>query len=107
MELPANAALARFKVEQAFAIKSRDLFVVAGDVIEGEVRAGMAMTLPTGAGQTLHVPIHSVEMGRRAGGGIDFVGLTTLARGPGDLELFARLDIVGQVIDVIDPASGR
>ena len=55
---------ARFRVSDTFALGSRNLFFVLGDVLEGEIRAGMIVTHPP----SFHEAIHAVEFARREGG---------------------------------------
>ena len=63
----------RFKIEDSFAVEP-DMFVFAGEIVEGTARAGMKFRVPE-AGHAWELLIRSVEFIRRAGGS-EMIGLT-------------------------------
>jgi len=91
--------VARFLVEDGFAIESRLLYVFAGQVLEGLVCAGMEIRLPRDSAAGI-VLVPSVELGNR--GSTGFVGLTCKLPGRDGLEAMARLDVNEQVIEVVE-----
>ena len=56
--------MATFRIDMAFYLQSRDLVVLVGDILEGEVGRGMTVDLP-GLGLR---PVHSAEFVRFADG---------------------------------------
>lgn len=75
---------ARFRVDDAFALESRLLFVLAGEIVEGTVRAGMVLHVPLNSSLTVTALVHGVESLRAAG----TAGSTALTiRADDDLDL--------------------
>ncbi len=58
----------RFHVRDTFEIPGRQLFVMAGSVVEGEIRAGMFVRVPLNSSLGMSVRIHCIEFSRRHGG---------------------------------------
>lgn len=58
----------RFHVRDTFEIPDRQLFVMAGSVVEGEMRAGMFVRAPFNPSLDMTAWIHSIEFARRHGG---------------------------------------
>jgi hypothetical protein len=59
----------RFHVKDTFEVTTdRKLFVMAGTVVEGEIRAGMFIRVPFNSSLDLTARIHSVGFARRHGG---------------------------------------
>jgi hypothetical protein len=96
--------MARFLIEDSFAIESRLLFVFAGQIVEGEVRAGTEIRLPVNPLSATNLRVHSVELGNRAS--VGFVGLTCRVNGREDLDFLRQLDVTGEVVDVIERDAG-
>jgi len=63
----------RFKIQDSFAVEP-DMFVFAGQIVEGSAIAGMKFRVPE-AGHAWELVIRSVEFIRKAGGG-EMIGLT-------------------------------
>jgi hypothetical protein len=63
----------RFKIQDSFAIEP-DMFVFAGEMLQGRARAGMKFTVPE-ARHAWEFVVRSVECIRKAGGD-EMVGLT-------------------------------
>jgi len=58
----------KFYVKDTFEIPDRDLFVMAGSVIEGEIRAGMFVHIAFNSTVAISNQIHRIEFARRQGG---------------------------------------
>jgi hypothetical protein len=56
---------ARFRVNDAFPLRSRNLFFVLGDVVEGVVRTGMVVQAGPAHRPTFREAIHAVEFADR------------------------------------------
>jgi hypothetical protein len=56
---------ARFRVNDAFALRSRNLFFVLGDVVEGVVRTGMVVQAGPAHRPSFREAIHAVEFADR------------------------------------------
>ena len=52
---------ARFKVSGSFTLESLNLFVVIGDIVEGDVVAGMSLKVPVTSSASRPIRIRSVE----------------------------------------------
>jgi hypothetical protein len=85
--------MAQFQVNEVFEIESRDLFVLVGQITEGEILAGMTV-LALEHSATLH----SVEFVRRQGGGDD-IGLCLKLRAK-DREVWRSLELRGSSVIV-------
>lgn len=57
-----------FLVRDAFALAERHLFCLIGEVVSGNLRAGLVATLATDADERFSHPIHGVEFLDRPGG---------------------------------------
>lgn len=73
---------ARFQVSHTFPIRSRALFFVLGDVLDGEVRMGMVVD----AGPAFRCTIHAVEMADNLSLRRSWVGLGFRYADAGELE---------------------
>jgi hypothetical protein len=58
----------RFHVRDTFEIPDQKLFVMAGSVVEGEIRTGMLVHIPFNSSFATTARIHSIEFARRQGG---------------------------------------
>ena len=50
-----------FQVATPYALKQRNLFVLPGEVIEGDLRPGMYLSVPFNSSVELIAPVHAVE----------------------------------------------
>jgi len=57
--------MSKFRVNDTFALESRRLFVLAGSIVEGQIRAGMIVNVPLNSSLLISGQIHSVEFARR------------------------------------------
>jgi hypothetical protein len=92
--------VARFRIDHTFAIRSRKLFVFAGEVVEGTIRAGMVIHWPRNPSNDMTFAIHGVELGNKGRDG--FVGLTYLAGDADELDFLGQLDPSGDVVEILD-----
>jgi uncharacterized protein YfaS (alpha-2-macroglobulin family) len=69
----------RFKIHDSFAIEP-DLFVFAGEILEGNVAKGMSFDVPE-AGHRWHVVVSDIGFIRKSGGG-ELIGLTVKNASP-------------------------
>jgi hypothetical protein len=53
--------MARFHAQDTFTIPSRDVFVIAGDVVEGQVSKGMTVHIPLNGGLSMTATITALE----------------------------------------------
>ena len=58
----------RFHVRDTVEIPDRQLFVMAGSVVEGEIQAGMFVRVPFNPSLDMTARIHCIEFARRHGG---------------------------------------
>ncbi len=58
----------RFHVKDTFEIPSRQLFVLAGSIVEGTIKTGMFVRVPLNAETGIRLLIHSIEFARRKDG---------------------------------------
>ena len=95
---------AKFHCEETFTVPSRRLFVLAGEIMDGVVRCGMTIQVPTGEGTRLSCVVNSVEListadkwGR--------VGLAIECADDTELQSMSDLNIRDVECVVIGPAS--
>ena len=81
---------ARFRALGTFELKSRNLFVIFGDVREGVVRAGMVVNIRLNSELSIAEPIHSVEY---LGGAAESHVALTLRLDQEERELMQMLNI--------------
>ena len=88
----------RFHIQDTFAIQDRTTFVLAGFVIEGEVTAGMAVSIPFNSNVKLTAKIDRIEFVRRPDG--DVVCLCLDCNVPDEVTLWEALNIRNRMIEV-------
>ena len=59
---------AKFHVRSTFTLKSRNLFILAGSIVEGFVKPGMSVRIAFKPSFSLVLEINSIEFSRRPGG---------------------------------------
>ena len=74
----------RFKIQDSFAVEP-DMFVFAGQIVEGSAIAGMKFRVPE-AGHAWELVIRSVEFIRKAGGG-EMIAVIAILSGAGVVAL--------------------
>jgi hypothetical protein len=94
--------MARFHIRETFAIQDKPTFVLAGFVIEGEVKAGMAVGIPFNANAKMTAKIDRIELIRRPDGDVVCLCFDCLVRD--ELTLWEALKIKNHSIE-ITPAA--
>lgn len=92
---------AQFHATSSFAIPSRRVFVISGDILSGVVKKGMTMKIRFNSGLALSLPIASVEFVTGKAG--SEVGLTTICRDSDELDFLRGLKIGGEQIEIDQP----
>jgi hypothetical protein len=92
----------KFHVKDTFEIPDRKLFVIAGSVLEGEIRAGMFVHIPFNSSVARTAQIHCVEFARRQGR--EDVCLCVESE-PELAELFRDLNIGDQTFEITADGS--
>jgi hypothetical protein len=94
--------MSRFHVKDTFALEDKTLFVVAGFILEGEIAAGMLLSLPFNSKVKMTAEIDHLQTLRRPDG--DVVCLCIRCADPAEVTLWDALKITNKIIDVIPPA---
>jgi hypothetical protein len=88
---------AKFYALGSFLLRSRNLFVIVGDVLEGEVTPGMRISIPLG-GIAVATRVASVEYVDVIHEGKSFIGLAMEYEHPEELEFLMGLGVSGEVL---------
>lgn len=96
--------MASFRVKETFSLNSRQCFVLAGEIIEGKVAAGMKILVPFNSATSMSAIIDSVEFVLRADG-VEDVALCIPIDSPGELELWEALSICDETLEVVSATS--
>ena len=86
---------ATFYAIGSFLVRSRNLFVIVGDVVEGEVSAGMKIALPIHDDFSVEAEVRSVELVDVLHEGKSYLGLALEYEHPDELEIMRALEISG------------
>ena len=97
--------MAKFCVNSAFVIEDRHLFVLAGSIIDGEIRAGMFLRAPSNSNPVVMGPIHSIEFAKRIDRGEDIC--LCVQTDPKTLELWRGLAMSGEIVEIISDDSNQ
>jgi hypothetical protein len=92
--------MSKFRVNDTFTLESRRLFVLAGSIVEGQIRAGMIVNAPLNSSLLISGQIHSVEFARRSGGRDD-VCLCIAYEDSDELGLWKALNLQNETLDVV------
>ena len=87
----------RFHVRETFEIPDRKLFVIAGSIVEGEIRAGMFVRVPLNSETGMRLLIDRIEFAHRQDG--EDVCLCIWS-GQNFAKVLRGLDIKGETFDV-------
>jgi hypothetical protein len=93
----------KFHVIDTFEVPSRKLFVLAGSIVEGEIRKGMYIHVPCNSGLNISGEIHCIEFARRKDG--EYLCLC-LEAGQGELDFWRALNINGETVEISEEADG-
>jgi hypothetical protein len=89
-----------FHVRDTFELPDRRLFVMAGSVVEGEIRAGMFVRVPFNSALDMTARIHSIEFARRQGCGEDVC--LCIGAEPDEFETWRGLNISDETLEVTE-----
>src|SRR5262249_8957013 len=92
--------MSKFRVNNTFALESRRLFVLAGSIVEGQIRAGMIVKVPLNSSLSISGQIHSVEFARRTDGRED-VCLCITYEDPDEVDVWKSLNLRNETLDVV------
>jgi uncharacterized protein (DUF1015 family) len=92
--------MSKFRVNDTFALESRRLFVLAGSIVEGQIRAGMIVNVPLNSSLLISGQIHSVEFVRRTDERED-VCLCIAYEGSDELGVWNALNVQNEMLDVV------
>jgi hypothetical protein len=92
----------QFHVRETFSINDKSLFVMAGFIIEGEITAGMLVTMPFNATVKMTAEIDHLQHLSRPDG--DVVCLCIRCTDPAEITLWEALKIKNKNVDIIKPA---
>jgi len=92
--------MSKFRVNDTFALESRQLFVLAGSIVEGQIRAGMIVNVPLNSSLLISGAIHSIEFARRTDGRED-VCLCITYEDSDELRVWNALNVQDEVLDVV------
>lgn len=95
----------KFHVKDTFAMESRSHFVLAGSIVEGQIRPGMLVWIPLNSAIVTTARINCMEYVRRSGGHEDTC-LCISYTGTEDLEFWRGLNIGDETLEVMPDASG-
>ena len=98
--------MCKFQVKDTFALESRRLFVLAGSIVKGQIRAGMIVNVPLNSSLVVSGEIHSVEFARRADGRED-VCLCISYEDSDELGMWKALNVQNETLDVVPSHSNE
>ena len=99
-------SMSKLRVNDTFALESRRLFVLAGSIVEGQLRAGMIVNVPLNSSLVVSGQIHSVEFARRADGRED-VCLCISYEDSDELGVWNALNVRNETLDVVPSSSNE
>jgi hypothetical protein len=88
----------KFFAVGSFLLRSRNLFVIVGDVVEGEVRAGMELALPLNGTLSVTGKISSIEYVDVSHQGRSYIGLALACDDPDELGFWSAMNISGETL---------
>tara|TARA_R110002096_G_scaffold168538_14_gene339417 strand:+ start:3177 stop:3470 length:294 start_codon:yes stop_codon:yes gene_type:complete len=94
----------KFHVKDTFTIEGRPHFVLAGSIVEGEIRPGMFVRVPFNSSTAMTARIDCIEFARRLGGHEDTC-LCIRCTEPEELEIWRGLDIGDETFEVTTDGS--
>lgn len=94
---------ARFYVTRTFTIRSRNLFVLSGRIISGEIKPGMEAHIPCNTSFSITTSIHGVEYIDSPGRESE-VGLTIRFEDEGERSILEGLNVGEEEIEVRSPS---
>jgi hypothetical protein len=95
-----------FEVRESFALESRNWFVLAGQILEGEIRAGMVVLVPMTSLPSLSWPIRAIEFLLRSDGRED-VCLCLRYDDERELSRLSGWQLRGEVLWIVEPGEAE
>jgi hypothetical protein len=92
--------MSKFRVSDTFAVERRRLFVLAGSIADGQIRAGMIVNVPLNASLSIAGQIQSIEFARRIDGRED-ICLCIAYESSDELKVWKALNIHNETLDVV------
>ena len=96
--------MAKFHVKDTFTIEGKPHFVLAGSIVEGEIRPGMFVRVPFNSRTAMTARINCIEFARQPSGHEDTC-LCIRYVGPEELEIWRGLDISGETFEITTDGS--
>ncbi len=96
--------MSKFYVLDTFALESRKLFVLAGSVIDGDLRPGQLVRVPLNGGVAIEARIEAVEFARRSPQREDVCICISYCE-LGELEFWQSLNINNEEVEVVADIS--
>jgi hypothetical protein len=96
-----------FRVADSFDLPARQAFVLRGEVLVGEVRAGMLLHIPLNAGFDVTAPISAVEAIDGPGFSLATVALVLRYDDRVEQEFFADWAAAGDELLIVPPEHSR
>jgi hypothetical protein len=93
----------KFHVRDTFEIPDRSLFVMAGSIVDGDVRTGMFVRIPMFPTHGIQFEVHSIEFALRQGR--DDICLC-LQLGQNVTKILRDLKIADQTLEVVADPTG-
>lgn len=90
--------MARFHISEVFPLKSRSLFVLAGNILDGTVSPGMFVHIPFNGSVAMTAAIHAVEFIRHKDR--EELGLCIKCEDDEELDLWAGLNIGSETVEI-------
>jgi hypothetical protein len=90
--------MASFFVFDTWVLASRKLFILSGEIREGEIKIGMQVHIRPNSNVAMTAPIHAVEFARREGG--EDICLCILYKNEKELSFLQGLNIGNEVVKI-------
>jgi len=91
---------AKFLAVGSFLLRSRNLFVVVGDVVEGEVREGMELVLPLNGTLSVNGKITAIEYVDVSHEQRCYLGLAIACDDAEEAGIWSAMNISGETLDL-------
>jgi hypothetical protein len=91
--------MAKFHVRETFGIEDKKLFVMAGFILEGEITAGMLVSIPFNSTVMMTAEIDHLQTLERPDGNVTC--LCICCPDPAEVTLWQALKIRNRMVDVV------
>lgn len=96
---------AKFLAVGSFFVKSRNLYMIVGDVVGGEVKAGSFVSIRLNPSLSIAAKVGSVEVVEVAHEERNYLGLVIEYDDAEDLEMLAGLGVGGETLELAHPTA--